>query len=139
MSYIVNINKNDLDLNFQITNKGENKIPMKVSFVNALRRVILTDIPIINVSEKKTQPELSELTKLLTEKLREKPPAGGIRNALQHMWGYVSTSSITFKKSFETLSMSRLLAEIRIRAFSDNVLYLIESTAISDLMLWIKK
>lgn len=55
MSYIVNINKNDLDLNFQITNKGDNKIPMKVSFVNALRRVILTDIPIINVSEKKTQ------------------------------------------------------------------------------------
>ena len=55
MNYIANINKSDLDLTFQITNRGNNKIPIKVSFVNALRRIILTDIPIVNVSEKKTQ------------------------------------------------------------------------------------
>ena len=55
MTYIANINNNELDLDFQIVNKEENEIPIKVSFVNALRRTILSDIPIINASEIKTQ------------------------------------------------------------------------------------
>ena len=55
MTYITNINNNELDLDFQIVNKEENEIPIKVSFVNALRRTILSDIPIVTSSEIKTQ------------------------------------------------------------------------------------
>ena len=55
MTYIANINNNELDLDFQIVNKEENEIPIKVSFVNALRRTILSDIPIVTPSEIKTQ------------------------------------------------------------------------------------
>ena len=55
MSYIANINKDGDDLSFQIVNTKGNKTDMKISFVNALRRVILSDIPIIATSRLKTQ------------------------------------------------------------------------------------
>ena len=55
MNYIANIEKKGDDITFQIQNHKENEIPIQVSLVNALRRIILTDIPIVGVSELKTQ------------------------------------------------------------------------------------
>lgn len=55
MSYFANITKDYDDVTFQIQNKSENKIPIKVCLVNSLRRIILTDVPIISISELKTQ------------------------------------------------------------------------------------
>jgi len=55
MSYINNINKDGDDINFQIVNTKGNKTDMKISFVNALRRIILSDIPIIATSRLNTQ------------------------------------------------------------------------------------
>ena len=46
-----------------------------------------------DVSTMKPGHDFSMLAKTLTELLRDPPSAGGIRNALQHMWGYVADCS----------------------------------------------
>ena len=56
MNYFTNIKTlNESDIKFQLENNKENKIPLKVSLINALRRTILTDIPVISISELNTQ------------------------------------------------------------------------------------
>lgn len=52
MSYFTNLKSDFNDqINFQINSNDE----LKVSFINALRRILLTNIPIYGISEKKTQ------------------------------------------------------------------------------------
>lgn len=64
----------------------------------------------------------------LTLLLRKPPPAGRRRNALEHMWGYVSADPPT--------GGERTLAEIAARAKAVPRTYLLESTALSDLAAW---
>ena len=74
----------------------------------------------------------------LTELLRVPPSMGGIRNAIQHMWGYVSEStpdSAPFNSS--SCSLSELLVETQHRASAQNRRYLLQSTALSELMVWL--
>jgi len=60
MNYFTNIkNLNESDIKFQLENNKENKIPLKVSLINALRRIILTDIPVISISESNTHFDLN--------------------------------------------------------------------------------
>ncbi len=79
----------------------------------------------------------SELASLLTETLRIPPDEGGIRNALQHMWGHVSHDKCQEKTDIHNWSLKELLAEIQRRAKEKNEHYLIASTALSDLMVWL--
>lgn len=72
--------------------------------------------------------------KLLTGLLRQKPVPGGLQNALQHMWGYVSEFPPDIKRYVSDWSPQRLLREIQGRAVVNDVQYLRESTALSDLM-----
>ncbi|MFO7666379.1 MAG: DUF1722 domain-containing protein [Desulfobacterales bacterium] len=80
----------------------------------------------------------SELTKVLTELLRKPPSTGGMKNALQHMWGYVSEYSTERKGRIETLPLSELLKEIQQYAIASKNPYLNSSTALSELMAWIE-
>lgn len=78
-----------------------------------------------------------ELATLLVETLREPPTTGGLRNALQHMWGYVAGSPVQGKAGVNDLPLNKLMAEIQKRAIANNVSYLKSSTALSELMAWL--
>ncbi len=81
--------------------------------------------------------DFAALAKTLSEMLRKAPSIGGLRNTLQHMWGYVSEYPIESKGNIESWSLGQLLQEIQVRTISSNNLYLASSTALSELMTWI--
>jgi uncharacterized protein YbgA (DUF1722 family) len=83
--------------------------------------------------------EFCELAKTLTEILRKPPSAGGLKNALQHMWGYVSEYSTEPRGRIESLPLSELFKEIQRRAIEHKNVYLISSTALSELIVWLPK
>lgn len=90
------------------------------------------------VSTMNPNQEFSELAKVLTEQLRIQPLLGGIINALQHMWGYVSDLSSVSKIEFESWSPCMLLTEIQKLVLNTGEQYLGQSTALSELEVWIK-
>ncbi|WP_417913358.1 pyrimidine dimer DNA glycosylase/endonuclease V [Candidatus Electronema sp. TJ] len=77
-----------------------------------------------------------QLAQLLAELLRQPPTAGGLKNALQHMWGHVAELPPAPEEKPETWSWLRLLKETQLRAMQHNEPYLTVSTALSDLMMW---
>ncbi len=84
------------------------------------------------VSLMKSYQDFAGLSKLLTELLRRPPSVGGLRNALQHMWGYVSEPGA----DMESWSLTRLLDEIQRRALAIHEPYLAASTALGELKAW---
>lgn len=80
--------------------------------------------------------DFAALAMRLTGLLREAPTNGGMRNALQHMWGYVAGPSGD-NGVVEDWSSRRLLAEIQQRALAHNESYLLSSTALSELAAWL--
>ena len=90
------------------------------------------------VSNMSPTRDYSLLSKRLTELLRTQPSAGGIRNALQHMWGYISDCYSISKRDFETWSLSRLFNETQQGVLVTSEPYLMSSTALSELKIWIK-
>ena len=79
----------------------------------------------------------SRMSEIFTLMLREKPSSGGIRNAVQHMWGYVSVKQEDSEAVIGHWSIRRLLLEIQKRAMCDGSDYIRFSTALSDLMVWL--
>lgn len=78
----------------------------------------------------------TSLAALLTEHLRTPPTAGGIRNALLHMWGYVSEAT-DLKPQVETWPLPTLLRAVQQGALATRQPYLLASTALSELEVWI--
>jgi len=78
-----------------------------------------------------------EIAMLLVEQLRLAPSAGGIRNALQHMWGYVNDGRLGQRGNTAAWSAARLLREIQQRAVAAQTDYLLSSTALTELMAWL--
>jgi len=93
----------------------------------------------------KRSSEFSELANLLVEELRKPPPPGGLRNALQHMWGHVSrrcTESLPLsrtRREVESWSLARVMAEIRRRVILHTDPYLSASTALGELQAWLPR
>jgi hypothetical protein len=89
----------------------------------------------------KHEAAFSDLSRILTESLRQAPTQGGIRNAVQHMWGYVARGYQETKQgsepSIESWSTRRLLLETQRMAMAQNVIYIRSSTALSELMVWL--
>ena len=79
----------------------------------------------------------AELSQQLIEILRSRPSTGGIRNSLQHMWGYVSAEYAGEKKNLHKWPLQKLLTEIQKLATATNESYLISSTALAELAVWI--
>ena len=77
------------------------------------------------------------LSQLLTETLREPPTTGKIRNAIQHMWGYVSNNNEDGAAGVGGWTARHLLAETQKRAMMNRSIYLCHSTALSELMVWL--
>ncbi|MDH5358828.1 MAG: DUF1722 domain-containing protein [Gammaproteobacteria bacterium] len=79
---------------------------------------------------------INDVSLELTQLLQTPPSQRLIENALLHMWGYVSNYSTSSNKRIATLSNNRLLLKIQQLALSNNVRYLLDSTALSELGAW---
>jgi hypothetical protein len=90
-----------------------------------------------DVSLMKPHHDFSEFATMVTEVLRNTPSIGGLRNALQHMWGHVSECPPAPKGEVESWSLTMLLKEIQRRTLASENPYLISSTALSELRVWI--
>jgi hypothetical protein len=84
-----------------------------------------------------TAVDFSSLALLFTKQLREQPTKGGIRNAALHMWGYVSDIQKDNKPDVNNWPLPKLLQQIQKRAITEDVHYLLGSTALSELMVWL--
>jgi hypothetical protein len=80
--------------------------------------------------------DFSKLAIVLTELLRMPPKEGGIRNAIQHMWGYFS-AELKRKEDVNSRSLRRVLQETQRRAMAVGDSYITASTALSELMVWL--
>jgi len=90
------------------------------------------------VASRKTGSGIIDLYPELVSLLRFPPGEGNLRNAVQHMWGYISSFSSFSGKVIERKTTRCLLKEIQRLAFLHNVSYLKESTALSELLAWIR-
>jgi len=87
------------------------------------------------VSRMKTNQSFSDLSKELVELLRIEPSIGGIRNSLQHMWGYFKKDENVF--NLDPMNLNDLLSHIQKFAYKNKKKYILESTALSELRIWI--
>jgi uncharacterized protein YbgA (DUF1722 family) len=79
-----------------------------------------------------------DLVLTLVQVLRTAPTKGGIRNALHHMWGYVSeVPNCRVHGNMNAWSLKRLLSVIQENVRITEQPYLANSTALSDLMVWL--
>jgi hypothetical protein len=88
------------------------------------------------VASIKTSNGMSDLYPELVLLLRCPPGEGNLRNAVQHMWGYVSPYSSFAGKTIEIKTTKSLLTEIQRLVFLHDVVYLKESTALGELQAW---
>ena len=88
------------------------------------------------VAGTKPSADYSILAGRLTEILRSRLSEGGIRNALQHMWGHVRGEAGT-GRSVTSGSLLKLLKTIQQRAQDVQEPYLLQSTALGELNAWI--
>jgi hypothetical protein len=90
------------------------------------------------VSTLRPRDDSSELATTLSKILRVAPTQGGIRNSVHHMWGYVSALPTVQQSKFEQWSLKELLEETQERTIKNNETYLLSSTALAELMVWIE-
>lgn len=81
--------------------------------------------------------DFSELASLLLNALRITPPEGGLRNALQHLWGYVSKFEPFSSSQYDNWALEQLLTETCRRALEYKVRYLVSSSVLGELRAWI--
>ncbi len=90
-----------------------------------------------NVAKMQPNDDFSELSKILTEKLRCAPSPGGIKNAVQHMWGHVKNYYSGSKKQISTWSVYDMFDNTQKIAVKIREPYLMNSTALSELKIWL--
>lgn len=89
------------------------------------------------VAVMKPGDDFRPLVRMLTELLRTPPASGGLSNALQHMWGYVSKDDSAPHHAVAAWGPGRLLDEIQRRALASREPYLLMSTALAELKVWL--
>nr|WP_319397009.1 DUF1722 domain-containing protein [uncultured Desulfobacter sp.] len=82
--------------------------------------------------------DFSDLARLLVETLRIPPSQGGLKNAFQHMWGYVSDRYEGPRQAVSGWSLNDLLDRIQDLTITHRQPYLMESVALSELAVWIR-
>ncbi|OZG74569.1 hypothetical protein BTA51_06110 [Hahella sp. CCB-MM4] len=76
---------------------------------------------------------IRELWLQLETSLQQAPNEGGLRNAVQHMWGYIKSSS-SLKP--DTAPLPHLFREIQQQALRQQCQYLLHSTALGEFAYW---
>jgi hypothetical protein len=89
------------------------------------------------VAARNSAMSLERLAREVVEILRVPPPKGRLLNALQHMWGYVSEFARPTAADWQAPLV--VLTAIRTLTVRHQIRYLLESTALSDLQVWIPK
>jgi len=84
------------------------------------------------VAHGKYRDDINGLTDLMVQTMRLPPHAGRLRNALNHMWGYISDASERMPEHEQAL-----LETICQQAAVQQKRYLLESTALSELDIWL--
>ncbi|CAK8723278.1 DUF1722 domain-containing protein [Candidatus Electronema halotolerans] len=82
--------------------------------------------------------DFAALSRQLSELLRQPPSIGGLRNAVQHLWGHVNEFLPAPEENPASWSLSKLLAETQLRATLHQEPYLLASTALGELMVWME-
>lgn len=75
----------------------------------------------------------------LTSLIRVPPTDGGLRNALQHMWGHVSHFKTETITEDDLQNPTTLLAAVQKLAQENRIAYLLGSTALSELGAWLQQ
>ena len=88
------------------------------------------------VSSKKGSGLITDVAQELTDLLRTRPNEKLIGNAVMHMWGYVSMYVTSPCDEITSMQTGKLLVLTQKLAVSNNVKYLINSTALSELGAW---
>jgi len=90
------------------------------------------------VSRLRRRADLSPLAGELMLILRQAPPRGPLMNALEHMWGYVSALATAGDRASARASAAGLFARTRELAVRSRQPYLMSSTALSDLAVFVR-
>jgi hypothetical protein len=80
---------------------------------------------------------LAELAAELTARLWSPPSAGGLWNALLHMWGYVRPFAAAQSPGEDAGLAGAVLATVQTLAMTNSVSYLVHSTALGEFGCWI--
>jgi hypothetical protein len=91
------------------------------------------------VAQMKPSQDFSDLALYLCKILRQPPHLGNMRNALLHMWGYVSDNNDTDLSDINSWALQKLFRHVQKKALTSNHTYLLESIALSELKVWINK
>ena len=131
-------------LGVKYQNKDPGRIPLPLTTQQLWRQhkysVLARDTAVSRsmgnqISKMKAQQGFSEIVLRVTELLQQQPTKGGIRNALQHMWGYVSKQDPVEGRVVGSWSLDQFLIEIQQRATASP--YILASTALSELQVWL--
>jgi hypothetical protein len=80
---------------------------------------------------------MADLARDLVLLLRERPTAGRLANAVEHMWGHVSRRATPEEAASAAGGAAEMLAVTQKLAIGHNESYLVESTALSDLAVFL--
>tara|TARA_Y100000590_G_scaffold107030_1_gene121765 strand:- start:1992 stop:2681 length:690 start_codon:yes stop_codon:yes gene_type:complete len=125
-------------------NKSKGRIPLPISAQHIWSQhkysVMARDIKKYKeigqyVSKVNPNQCFSDLSNDLVELLRIKPSLGGIKNSLQHMWGYFKKDNTNI--NVRGLDLRKLLSIIQELSYEKKEKYILESTALSELEAWI--
>ncbi len=81
--------------------------------------------------------DFSALARLLTEKLRSAPSGGGVKNAIEHMWGHVAGHYTGESGPVAHWSVYELFVNTQQLAVAIKEPYLLASTALGELKVWL--
>lgn len=85
----------------------------------------------------RSKQNYADLTVAVIDLMRKKPNSGGLRDALLHMWGYISSYSNLNKRDIDRWPLTKLLLEIQHCTEISGEPYLQASTALSELKVWL--
>ena len=89
------------------------------------------------VAATKSSTSLSSLAKDLVLLIRQEPPYGQMINSIEHMWGYVSSYASLEERLASKQGALELYNTISTIAFRVEEQYLLHSTALSELHVYI--
>lgn len=81
--------------------------------------------------------DFSSLAQILAEQLRCRPSPGGLKNAVQHMWGHVADHYQGTKGMISHWSPYELFTNMQKLAVKIQEPYLMHSTALNELKIWL--
>lgn len=91
------------------------------------------------VARMKRGATFADLATELVDVLRRTPAAGPLANAVEHMWGYVSGAASREERERAERSVGDLLVTTRQLALRQPADYLLQSTALSELAVFVER